>query len=1232
MGNHALLHPTEQTLSDFSLGKLGDGRAEVINNHLNECPDCQRLVAEMSSDSFLGRLRGAQGPTDKSAAAWSPEASSTAPDRAESIQRPPAETMPPGLSDHPDYEVIHELGRGGMGVVYLAHNRLMGRDEVLKVVSRHIMERPGVLARFLAEIRAVARLQHPNIVTAYSAFRLGESILFAMEYVQGLDLAKLVKTKGPLPVAHACYFVNQAAQGMQHAHEQGMVHRDIKPGNLMLSRKGDRSLVKILDFGLAKVTREVSVDGGLTNPGQALGTPDYIAPEQIRDAQKADIRADIYSLGCTLYYLLSGGPPFQAENLWDLYQAHHSMDAELLNFVRPEVPSELACLVAKMMAKEPERRFQTPAEVAQALAFFFKKGSASVRVSNAEISQSAQPEGKPESPAKSSVSTLPATNLAPGSATPLKKPAEKSHSNPQWESLNEFKKTEPEKEAAPASAAPRRPRPPWIWPTVAAGALLLGLVVAWAAGVFKVKTKDGVIVLENVPESAVVEVDGERITVTPAVGEPLKIEARPGKRVVVVKRGNDVFLGESVTVESGKQVKLTVRLESPASPDPRKTSPPPPAAEAPPGTGTPVADQRDEPTKTPSVPEVGRASSKAVETPPTEKKGGQAQAPPARAPMEELVRLPIYHVYNLAFSPDSKRVAVLGGWEYNETRYIELDTGRVLFVQTTPRPVIGVSNAFTSGSGIVGPDGNVVTSHGDQMVRVWDKSDGKAVRYFEPLPLGANFGNLRYCKQGDWVVGATMLDETHRDTQVRIWDYKSGKERKRYNPPSAIKSLDVHPEGKQIVSLHEDNIIRVWDALSGAPHVEFDALTHRVARVSFSPSGQQLLCLPQHPFQEFYLVGSENGKLIRTFKGPGTNVLDAAFFPRGLQVASVSAENILRVWSVATGSVLYFKQFDKDVSILGISPDGRYVVVIVPGETILYRWRPEDVHSSGLRTDPSANSAPKSAVAAAGSGGANTAPANAPAKPPVSKAPVSTAPPDSPEGRLNARGLTRSGAYFVLASEAEILERFEKVRPLIARMAEPFNMFAQALNNEMLLAGAEETHNELRAGVEAANAMLSKMPNGNRTNSEEKLEYQTAKAALDGLAQDRDNSSRVVDAMRAQQIPAERKAELVKDFNSKWSDFLKAANELTPLIDKTLGEYRKLQADPSVKEALAALRRSTKAAAILGPSKNLQNAHNAIKDAKRAYAPETAAPKKKTRPANAPATAAPKKKGQTAKR
>jgi len=134
-----------------------------------------------------------------------------------------------------------------MGVVYLAHNKLMGRDEVLKVLDRDIIERSSLQDRFQREIRAVARLRHPNIVAAYSAFRSGENLVFAMEHVEGLDLARMVKAKGPMPVSHACYFVHQAALGLQHAHEEGMVHRDIKPSNLMLSHIKGRAVVKVLD-------------------------------------------------------------------------------------------------------------------------------------------------------------------------------------------------------------------------------------------------------------------------------------------------------------------------------------------------------------------------------------------------------------------------------------------------------------------------------------------------------------------------------------------------------------------------------------------------------------------------------------------------------------------------------------------------------------------------------------------------------------------------------------------------------------------------------------------------------------------------------------------------------------------------------------------------------------------------------------------------------------------------
>jgi hypothetical protein len=262
-----------------------------------------------------------------------------------------------------------------MGVVYLARNKIMDRLEVLKVVGKQLLDHPGAAERFLREIRAAANLSHPHIVTAYSAFQAGDLLVFAMEYVEGQNLSDHVRQRGGLPVVNACYYAQQVAQGLQQASDRGMVHRDIKPQNLILAKQGKKHTVKILDFGLAKATREGEAeDTGLTGAGAMLGTPDYIAPEQTMDAAKADIRADIYSLGCTLYFLLSGAPPFKGKSTFEILQAHLSNEATALDRVRTDVPAELAAVVAKMMAKDPARRYQKPSEVAQALAPFVQGG------------------------------------------------------------------------------------------------------------------------------------------------------------------------------------------------------------------------------------------------------------------------------------------------------------------------------------------------------------------------------------------------------------------------------------------------------------------------------------------------------------------------------------------------------------------------------------------------------------------------------------------------------------------------------------------------------------------------------------------------------------------------------------------------------------------------------------------------------------------------------------------
>jgi len=267
------------------------------------------------------------------------------------------------------YKLLKELGRGGMGAVYQAEHAALKRTVALKVMAPQFLRDTVAVSRFQREIQAAAALDDPHIVAAYDAESVGDMHFLVMEFVPGRTLEDLVKGGKSLSISRACEYIRQAALGLAHAHERGMAHRDIKPANLLLTSVPDRGeLVKILDMGLARFASESRDDDGLTRTGQIMGTPDYIAPEQAQNTRNADIRSDIFSLGCTLFRLLTGRVPFEGENVMAKLMARALHDAPRVQSLRPEISNELDAVVARMLARDPDLRYQHPGEVARALA------------------------------------------------------------------------------------------------------------------------------------------------------------------------------------------------------------------------------------------------------------------------------------------------------------------------------------------------------------------------------------------------------------------------------------------------------------------------------------------------------------------------------------------------------------------------------------------------------------------------------------------------------------------------------------------------------------------------------------------------------------------------------------------------------------------------------------------------------------------------------------------------
>ncbi len=261
-----------------------------------------------------------------------------------------------------DYLVIRELGRGGMGTVLLAQHRRMEREVAIKILPTVTLNSEDAVARFYQEVKVAAQLKHPNIVHAYDAGDHRGFHYLVMEFVEGHDLARVLQQLGPIPPAMAIDYITQAANGLEYAHSKGVVHRDIKPSNMLLDDEGK---IKILDMGLARIGGGGETSMQLTTTGQVMGTVEYMSPEQAEDTRVADARSDIYSLGCTLYRLVTGVGPFSRDTVVKTILAHR--EDPVPDLVLPGESGNLELIFKKMVAKNPDDRYQSMAQLLQDL-------------------------------------------------------------------------------------------------------------------------------------------------------------------------------------------------------------------------------------------------------------------------------------------------------------------------------------------------------------------------------------------------------------------------------------------------------------------------------------------------------------------------------------------------------------------------------------------------------------------------------------------------------------------------------------------------------------------------------------------------------------------------------------------------------------------------------------------------------------------------------------------------
>ncbi len=558
------MHPSRRQLEGFVFGTLAEEQVDQVADHVEQCPACDETVRELEakSDTYVSDLRKptASDPfaqeADCARAVALVEKMQYGKPLTTDRHEEPADTNTDGLEDIGPYRILEEVGVGGMGRVYKALHTKLEKLVALKILPEKWTEDVRAIARFEREMKAVGRIEHPNIVRATDAGEVDGRHFLVMEYVVGTDLSRLLKHVGPLRVADACEIVRQAAVGLEAVRQSDLVHRDIKPSNLMLIPAGE---IKILDLGLALLESGEDDQTEISNPSTVMGTADYMAPEQGLNTHQVDIRADLYSLGCTLFALLIGHAPFSRQQFnspLKVMLAHQKSTPPDIRELREEVPPELALVVERLLAKSPDDRYATPLDVAAALEPF------AVDHNLRELAAASQPQDVSAAlpSATDNYRSSPLTGTAGSRSQPQHQDTTPSadHEPVSNRSLSE---TAPHGGPSPAIAAQSQSkwknRTPYLIAAAFAGILLLGVI-------FSVRTREGLLVIETDDPNIEVAVEqgGKLVTVLDEKSG-WNIRLADGQYDLSVGGAEDRFeLSQNrITVHRGNEVRLKVTLQ-----------------------------------------------------------------------------------------------------------------------------------------------------------------------------------------------------------------------------------------------------------------------------------------------------------------------------------------------------------------------------------------------------------------------------------------------------------------------------------------------------------------------------------------------------------------------------------------------------------------------------------------------------------------------------------------------